>query len=77
MNIITVRMPEDVIVDMKRIAPQLGFSGSPPLMRAYIGQGLWVDLERLKSLRRQGLRRGCLQQRDFLLLQRSYLFAKL
>ncbi len=50
---------------MKRIAPLLGFSGYQPLMRAYIGQGLRADLERLEqetelsrlveSLRRQGV----------------------
>ena len=40
-------MPEDVIEDLKRIAPLLGFSGYQPLVRAYIGQGLRADLERL------------------------------
>jgi hypothetical protein len=58
-------MPEDVVEDLKRIAPALGFSGYQPLMRAYIGQGLRRDMERLegspdlsriiKSLRRQGV----------------------
>ena len=37
---VSIRMPEDVIEDLKRIAPQLGFSGYQPLIRAYIGQGL-------------------------------------
>jgi hypothetical protein len=46
---VTLRMPADVIEDLKRIAPQLGFSGYQPLMRAYIGQGLRVDLELLDS----------------------------
>jgi hypothetical protein len=62
---ISLRMPEDVVEDLKRIAPRLGFSGYQPLMRAYIGQGLRVDLERLEgdqgvaelieSLRRRGV----------------------
>jgi hypothetical protein len=62
---ISLRMPEDVIEDLKRVAPRLGFSGYQPLMRAYIGQGLRADLERLESsldvadlvesLRRQGV----------------------
>ena len=62
---ISLRMPEDVLHDLKRIAPLLGFSGYQPLMRAYIGQGLRSDLERLdssldmpgllESLRRQGV----------------------
>ena len=62
---ISLRMPEDVLEDLKRVAPLLGFSGYQPLMRAYIGQGLRTDLERLdgllgvpellESLRRQGV----------------------
>lgn len=46
---ITVRMPEDVIDDLKRIAPLLGFSGYESLIRAYVGQGLRTDLERESS----------------------------
>jgi len=46
---VTLRMQEDVIEDLKRIAPMLGFSGYQPLMRAYIGQGLRADLEKLES----------------------------
>lgn len=49
MSAVTIRMPEDVVEDLKRIAPILGFSGYQPLMRAYIGQGLRVDLERLEN----------------------------
>ena len=49
MTAITLRMPEDVVEDLKRIAPQLGFSGYQPLIRAYIGQGLRQDLARLES----------------------------
>ncbi len=62
---ISFRMPEDIVEDLKRVAPLLGFSGYQPLMRAYIGQGLRVDLERLdnnpevsnlvESLRKQGV----------------------
>ncbi len=62
---ISLRMPEDVLEDLKRVAPLLGFSGYQPLMRAYVGQGLRTDLERLdgllgvpellESLRRQGV----------------------
>ena len=46
---VTLRMPEDVVEDMKHIAPLLGFSGYQPLIRAYVGQGLRKDLERLDS----------------------------
>jgi len=49
MTTITIRIPEDVIEDLKRIAPLLGFSGYQPLVRAYIGQGLRSDLEQLEG----------------------------
>jgi hypothetical protein len=64
MTTVTIRIPEDVIEDLKRVAPLLGFSGYQPLIRAYIGQGLRVDLERLEgdtvsaliaSLKRRGV----------------------
>lgn len=37
---ITMRLPEDVVEDLKQIAPLVGFRGYQPLIRAYIGQGL-------------------------------------
>ncbi|MBE9165163.1 hypothetical protein IQ263_23660 [Tychonema sp. LEGE 06208] len=49
MTSVTIRMPEDVVEDLKKVAPLLGFSGYQPLIRAYIGQGLRVDLERFES----------------------------
>jgi hypothetical protein len=64
MATVTIRIPEDVIEDLKKVAPLLGFSGYQPLVRAYIGQGLRADLERLdgdtvsifiKSLKRHGV----------------------
>lgn len=65
MTTISIRMPEDVVEELKRIAPLLGISGCQPLIRAYIGQGMRQDLEKLsripgierviKSLRRQGV----------------------
>lgn len=64
MTSVTIRIPEDVVEDLKRIAPLLGFSGYQPLIRAYIGQGLRSDLERfesdtvmafIESLKRQGV----------------------
>jgi hypothetical protein len=65
MSSITIRMPEDVVKELKRVAPLLGFSGYQPLIRAYIGQGLRRDLEKVqsrprlddlvKSLRRHGV----------------------
>lgn len=64
MTSVTIRIPEDVVEDLKRVAPLLGFSGYQPLIRAYIGQGLRADLERFESetvtaliasLKRQGV----------------------
>ena len=49
MKSVTLRMPAEVIADLKQVAPLLGFSGYQPLMRAYIGQGLRVDLQRLAA----------------------------
>ncbi len=50
MTSVTLRIPEDVVDDLKRIAPGLGFSGYQPLVRAYVGQGLRRDLARLEGL---------------------------
>lgn len=50
MSTISLRMPEDVVEDLKRVAPLLGFSGYQPLIRAYIGQGLRQDLQRLDTI---------------------------
>lgn len=49
MMTVSLTIPEDVIEDLERVAPHRGFSGHEPLMRAYIGQGLRADLERLES----------------------------
>ncbi|MFA7269338.1 MAG: hypothetical protein WC073_08340 [Sterolibacterium sp.] len=40
MTTISMRLPEDVIEELKRIAPMLGMSGYQPLIRFYIGKGL-------------------------------------
>ncbi|KOR35893.1 hypothetical protein AM228_15565 [Planktothricoides sp. SR001] len=49
MTSVTINIPEDVVEDLQRIAPLLGFSDYQPLIRAYIGQGLRQDLERFES----------------------------
>jgi hypothetical protein len=66
MTMISLRIPEDVLEDLKLVAPRLGFSGYQPLIRAYIGQGLRADLARLaddtelmqliESLRKHGVK---------------------
>ncbi|NQZ05717.1 MAG: hypothetical protein HRT35_01015 [Algicola sp.] len=71
MTSITLRVPQDVVDDLKRISPQLGFSGYQPLMRAYVGQGLRQDLAKLEgsdinklveSLKRQGVESSIISQ---------------
>ena len=49
MTSLAIRIPEDAIEDLKRVAPLLGFSGDRPLVRAYMGQGLRSDLDRLEE----------------------------
>jgi hypothetical protein len=49
MTSVTIRMPKDVVEDLKKVAPLLGFSGYQPLICAYISQCLRVDLERFES----------------------------
>lgn len=49
MTTVTLRIPEDVVEDLKRVAPVFGFSGYQPLIQYYIGQGLRVDLERFDN----------------------------
>jgi hypothetical protein len=43
MTTISIRIPEDLIEEMKELAPLLGFSGYQPLVRSYIGEGLRRD----------------------------------
>jgi hypothetical protein len=71
MNSVTLRMPEDVVEDLKRVAPTLGFAGYQPLIRSYIGKGLRVDLARLDegsvprliaSLKRRGVAESVIRQ---------------
>lgn len=71
MTTISMRFPEDVLEDLKRVAPLRGFSGYQPLIRAYVGQGLRADLERLEqdpvtalveSLKRHGVSAEVLQE---------------
>ena len=68
---VTLRMPADVIEDLKRVAPRKGFSGYQALVRAYVGAGLREDLERygspplesiLKRLRDQGVPEATLRK---------------
>jgi hypothetical protein len=66
MTMVSLRIPADVIEDLKRIAPLLGFTGYQSLIKAYVGQGLRTDLERLEgnveisalieSLKKQGVK---------------------
>ena len=44
-----VTIPDDVMADLDHVRMQLGFSNIEALIRAYIGQGLRSDLERLDA----------------------------
>jgi hypothetical protein len=55
MTTISIRMPEDVIDELKEIAPTLGFSGYQPLIRAYVGQGLRRDLAAIENSKMHSL----------------------
>lgn len=68
---ISMRIPADVVEDLKKVAPALGFSGYQPLMRTYVGQGLRKDLARLEnspleslteSLRKHGVKDAVISQ---------------
>ncbi len=47
MTTISMRLPEDIIGDLKRIAPMLGMSGYQPLIRFFISKGLRASLVEL------------------------------
>jgi hypothetical protein len=46
---VTINLPEDVLADLERVAVHLGLTNAHALIRAYVGQGLRADLERLES----------------------------
>ena len=47
MKHISIRVPEDVVEDLKRIAPQKGMGGYQALIKFYISQGLRKDRREL------------------------------
>lgn len=47
MTTISMRLPDDVIAELKQIAPMLGITGYQPLIRFYIGKGLRDSLAEL------------------------------
>ena len=49
MSSISIRMPEDVLENLKEVSTALGFSGYQPLIRFYIGQSLRKDLARIEG----------------------------
>jgi len=63
-SVVQIRMPDDVIEDLKRIAAKLGIPSYQALICHYVGKCLRDDLERLentpvedliKSLKRHGV----------------------
>ncbi len=48
---ITIRMPVDVLEDLKRVAPTRDLPGYQSLIKFYVRQGLRLDLERLREMK--------------------------
>ena len=48
MTSITLRVPADLVNDLKEMAPELGFSGYQPLIRSYVSEGVRRDEAKLK-----------------------------
>jgi hypothetical protein len=44
---VSLRMPEDVVENLKRVAPLKGMTGYQALIKYYVGMGLRRDLETL------------------------------
>lgn len=53
MTLISLRLPEHVIDDLKEVAPTLGFGGYQALIRAYISNGLRKHLAEREAQRAQ------------------------
>lgn len=51
MTLISLRLPEHVIEDLKEVAPSLGFGGYQALIRAYISNGLRTHLAEREAQR--------------------------
>lgn len=51
MTLISLRLPEHVIDDLKEVAPSLGFGGYQALIRAYISNGLRQHLSEREAQR--------------------------
>jgi hypothetical protein len=51
MTLISLRLPDHVIEDLKEIAPTLGFGGYQALIRAYISNGLRKHLSEREAQR--------------------------
>lgn len=53
MTLISLRLPNHLIDDLKEVAPTLGFSGYQALIRAYISNGLRLHLAQREAERAQ------------------------
>jgi len=51
MTLISLRLPDHVIEDLKEVAPSLGFGGYQALIRAYISNGLRKHLAEREARR--------------------------
>ena len=51
MTLISLRLPDHIIEDLKEVAPSLGFGGYQALIRAYISNGLRKHLAEREARR--------------------------
>lgn len=59
---ITMRLPVDVLEDLRRVAPLRGVSGYQGLIKLYIGQALRKDLAALREAEAAEVARGVLER---------------
>lgn len=46
---VSLKMPVEMVEDLKRVAPLRGFQGYQTLLKQYVGQGLRRDLEKFRD----------------------------
>lgn len=74
---VSLRMPEDVVQNLKRVAPLKGMSGYQALIKYYVGMGLRRDLESLCLQEVPERIRGILEKHGFTGDERNELLKEL
>ncbi len=74
---ISLRIPEDVLEDLKRVAPLKGMSGYQALIKFYISQGLRKDLRDLWQIENSDILETVLVECGVALEQRQEILDRL